>query len=180
MPSACSPARSVTPSTTPCSTSRAAPRWSSDRYRSLATGTGIQVANTVDDTRWGGVVGVGLEYGFAPNWSVAIEYDHMFMQDKTYTFINNGVAGVAGTLFGTDTHPSGRRSGYRPHQLPLGWPGRREVLIFPTRSRLSYERPALRRPFCLSRYCHLLPFATGLSREPVPASLENAMRATNR
>src|SRR5216683_716802 len=55
-----------------------------------------------DDTRWGGVVGVGVEYGFAPNWSAAIEYDHMFMQDKTHTFTNNGVAGVAGTLFGTD------------------------------------------------------------------------------
>ena len=25
----------------------------------------------VNETRWGGVVGVGLEYGFAPNWSVA-------------------------------------------------------------------------------------------------------------
>jgi outer membrane immunogenic protein len=24
------------------------------------------------------------------------------MQDKTHTFLNNGVAGVAGTLFGTD------------------------------------------------------------------------------
>jgi hypothetical protein len=24
-------------------------------------------------------VGVGIEYGFAPNWSVAIEYDHLFM-----------------------------------------------------------------------------------------------------
>ncbi|MDO9564177.1 MAG: autotransporter outer membrane beta-barrel domain-containing protein [Bradyrhizobium sp.] len=74
----------------------------SDRYRALATGTGIQVANTVDDTRWGAVVGVGLEYGFAPNWSFAVEYDHMFMEDRTYTFINNGNAGAAGTLFGTD------------------------------------------------------------------------------
>lgn len=27
----------------------------------------------------GGAVGVGLEYGFAPNWSVAFEYDHLFM-----------------------------------------------------------------------------------------------------
>lgn len=73
-----------------------------DRYRNFVTGTGIQAANTVNDTRWGGVVGVGLEYGFAPNWSAAIEYDHMFMQDKTYTFTNNGVAGAAGTLFATD------------------------------------------------------------------------------
>jgi outer membrane immunogenic protein len=60
----------------------------SDRYRVLATGTGIQLANGVDDTRWGGVVGVGLEYGFAPNWSAGIEYNHMFMQDKTYNFVD--------------------------------------------------------------------------------------------
>lgn len=31
------------------------------------------------ETRWGGIAGVGLEYGFAPNWSVAVEYDHLFM-----------------------------------------------------------------------------------------------------
>ena len=74
----------------------------SDRFRSYSIATNAIVTNNVDDTRWGGVVGVGLEYGFAPNWSVAIEYDHLFMQDKTYTFTNNGVAGVAGTLFGTD------------------------------------------------------------------------------
>jgi outer membrane immunogenic protein len=74
----------------------------SDRFNSFATGTNIQVSNTVNDTRWGGAVGVGVEYGFAPNWSAAIEYDHLFMQDKTHTFLNNGVAGVAGTLFGTD------------------------------------------------------------------------------
>src|SRR5206468_1119673 len=73
-----------------------------DRFRALAIGTNTVVASTNDDTRWGGVVGAGIEYGFAPNWSAAIEYDHLFMQDKTYTFLNNGVAGVAGTLFGTD------------------------------------------------------------------------------
>jgi outer membrane immunogenic protein len=37
------------------------------------------IAGTGDVTRWGGVVGVGLEYGFAPNWSAAVEYDHLFM-----------------------------------------------------------------------------------------------------
>jgi len=74
----------------------------SDRYRSYGVVTNAVVSNNVDDTRWGGVVGVGLEYGFAPNWSFAVEYDHMFMQDRTYTFVNNGVAGAAGTLFGTD------------------------------------------------------------------------------
>jgi outer membrane immunogenic protein len=45
----------------------------------------------------GGVVGVGLEYGFAPNWSAAIEYDHMFMPDRTVNF-----TAPAGRFFGTD------------------------------------------------------------------------------
>jgi outer membrane immunogenic protein len=31
------------------------------------------------ETRWGGVVGTGIEFGFAPGWSVAVEYDHLFM-----------------------------------------------------------------------------------------------------
>ena len=66
----------------------------SDRYRVLATATGISLANSVDDTRWGGTIGAGLEYGFAPNWSAGIEYNHLFMQDKTYNFVSNG-AGIA-------------------------------------------------------------------------------------
>jgi outer membrane immunogenic protein len=73
-----------------------------DRFRSFAIGTNLLVTDANDQTRWGGTVGAGVEYGFAPNWSAAFEYDHLFMQDKTTTFLNNGVAGVAGTLFGTD------------------------------------------------------------------------------
>ena len=38
------------------------------------------------DTRWGGTAGVGLEYGFAPNWSVGVEYDHLFMGTRNVTF----------------------------------------------------------------------------------------------
>jgi outer membrane immunogenic protein len=69
----------------------------SDRYRINTLG-GVPAGTTGDDTSWGGVVGVGLEYGFAPNWSAAIEYDHMFMQDKTYTFTTPG----GGAFFGAD------------------------------------------------------------------------------
>ena len=70
----------------------------SNRYRELLTGTGVAIANSVDDTRWGGTVGAGLEFGFAPNWSAGIEYNHMFMQDKTYNFISNGAAFPVGSL----------------------------------------------------------------------------------
>jgi outer membrane immunogenic protein len=66
-----------------------------DRYehRVIATNTVFDSAN---ETRWGGVVGAGIEYGFAPNWSAAIEYDHMFMQDRTLTFRN--AAGLVSTV----------------------------------------------------------------------------------
>jgi outer membrane immunogenic protein len=60
-----------------------------DSNRINTLGGGL-FASSNDDTRWGGVVGVGLEYGFAPNWSLGIEYDHMFMQDKTYAFTAPG------------------------------------------------------------------------------------------
>ncbi len=38
------------------------------------------------DTRWGGTAGAGVEYGFAPNWSVGVEYDHLFMGRDTLSF----------------------------------------------------------------------------------------------
>ena len=53
--------------------------------RIYSTATGASLASTGDDTRWGGTVGVGLEFGFAPGWSAGVEYDHLFM-GTTLTF----------------------------------------------------------------------------------------------
>ena len=62
----------------------------------VRTPAGAFVASS-DDTRWGGTIGAGLEYGFAPNWSAGLEYDHIFTQDKNVTFTAPG-----GVLFQTD------------------------------------------------------------------------------
>jgi outer membrane immunogenic protein len=43
------------------------------------------------------VVGVGLEYGFAPNWSFGFEYDHLFMGARDVSFTTPG-----GAFDGTD------------------------------------------------------------------------------
>lgn len=64
------------------------------RYTDNATGT---VLGAASETRWGGAVGLGLEYSFAPNWSVALEYDHVFMPERTHNFVSPGGA-YAGTL----------------------------------------------------------------------------------
>jgi outer membrane immunogenic protein len=35
---------------------------------------------------WGSATIRGLEFGFAPNWSVGVEYDHLFMGTNNVTF----------------------------------------------------------------------------------------------
>ena len=56
-----------------------------DKYRTFTIPAALLV-DSARETRWGGTVGVGLEYGFAPNWSVGFEYDHLFMGTRNVTF----------------------------------------------------------------------------------------------
>ncbi len=56
-----------------------------DKYSFGPTGVGFPTG-TASETRWGGVVGVGIEFGFAPNWSFAVEYDHAFLGARNITF----------------------------------------------------------------------------------------------
>ena len=49
-------------------------------------------ATTASDTRWGGMVGAGVEYGFAPNWSAGVEYDHLFMGTALHLHVDGAFA----------------------------------------------------------------------------------------
>jgi outer membrane immunogenic protein len=66
----------------------------SNRFSILSTATGVEFA-AASATRWGGAVGVGFEYGFTPNFSFGVEYDHLFMGDANNSFsvVNPIVAG---------------------------------------------------------------------------------------
>ncbi|HEY8334872.1 MAG TPA: outer membrane beta-barrel protein [Tardiphaga sp.] len=55
-----------------------------DKYDSFFTGTGVSYASA-SETRWGAAVGVGLEYGFTPNWSFGVEYNHAFLGGRDIT-----------------------------------------------------------------------------------------------
>ena len=46
---------------------------------------GVALAAT-SSTRWGGNIGAGIEYGFAPQWSVGIEYNHLFLGRRDESF----------------------------------------------------------------------------------------------
>jgi len=58
---------------------------------------GVLAATASKDARWGGTVGTGIEFGFAPGWSAAVEYDHLFMQDRLISFTD-----TTGAFFATD------------------------------------------------------------------------------
>ena len=71
----------------------------SNRFDILTTLGGVSLASA-SSTRWGGAIGVGFEYGFAPNWSFGVEYDHLFMGDANNSFsvVNPIVAGAANRI----------------------------------------------------------------------------------
>ena len=65
----------------------------------LTTAGNVSVASA-SSTRWGGAVGVGGEYGFTPNWSVGLEYDHLFMgnSNNSFSVANPIVAGAVNRI----------------------------------------------------------------------------------
>ena len=67
-----------------------------DRYRTFDVATGLEFDRANDETRWGGTVGAGFEYGFAPNWSVGIEYNHIFLARRNVDFTGSGNFAGAG------------------------------------------------------------------------------------
>ncbi|WP_038380257.1 outer membrane protein [Bradyrhizobium elkanii] len=73
-----------------------------DKYQVFDFATGLSIDNG-SETRWGGAVGTGLEFDFAPNWSIGFEYDHLFMghRDVDFFFSTGFVGGPPGALAGT-------------------------------------------------------------------------------
>jgi outer membrane immunogenic protein len=63
-----------------------------DKYNGDILGTTF---DTASETRWGGVIGTGFEFGFAPNWSVAVEYDHVFMGSHNVSFNATALGGIS-------------------------------------------------------------------------------------
>ena len=63
-----------------------------DKYNGDILGTTF---DTASETRWGGVIGTGIEIGFAPSWSVAFEYNHLFMGSHNVSFNATALGGIS-------------------------------------------------------------------------------------
>jgi outer membrane immunogenic protein len=63
-------------------------------YNGLSTATN-SIFDTARETRWGAVAGIGGEYGFAPNWSFGIEWEHLFMGNRNIGFTSASAPAVS-------------------------------------------------------------------------------------
>lgn len=64
-----------------------------NRYDYRVTGAAAPLA-TASESRWGASVGAGLEFGFAPNWTAGVEYNHLFMGNRNITFTSGAVDNI--------------------------------------------------------------------------------------
>ena len=96
----------------------------SNRFSILSTLGGLELASA-SSTRWGGTVGVGWEWGFAPNWSAGIEYDHLFMGDSNNSFsvVNPALAAVLNNRITQDVDMVTVRVNYRFGGYGVGYGG---------------------------------------------------------
>ncbi|WP_407174584.1 outer membrane protein [Bradyrhizobium sp. STM 3562] len=62
-----------------------------NKYNGLSGGV---VFDQASETRWGGAVGTGIEIGFAPGWSVGVEYNHLFMGSSSINFNSPVLLGI--------------------------------------------------------------------------------------
>lgn len=85
-----------------------------NRFDIFDTFTGIGLVSS-GSTRWGGTVGVGFEYGFAPNWSIGAEYNHLWMGDanNSFTTVDPRLAGILNNRITQDVDMVTLRINYR-------------------------------------------------------------------
>ncbi|MET4240164.1 outer membrane beta-barrel protein [Bradyrhizobium sp. RT10b] len=76
-------------------------------------GAGTLLASSRDTARWGGTVGAGIEFGFAPNWSVGFEYDHIFLGHHDTVFTDRAGLSFATARIGQDVDMGLVRVNYR-------------------------------------------------------------------
>lgn len=83
-----------------------------NQYRSFFTATNV-VFNQASETRWGGSAGAGIEFEFAPNWSIGVEYDHLFMGKNNVTFPASAIAVTRSDSISQDVDMGLLRLNYR-------------------------------------------------------------------
>ncbi|MGH6681246.1 MAG: outer membrane protein, partial [Bradyrhizobium sp.] len=84
----------------------------SNKYDVFGVPSGVQLGSA-SEARWGATVGAGLEYAFASNWSVGVEYDHLFLGHRDIGLTTPGGALLQNERIGQDADIGLVRLNYR-------------------------------------------------------------------
>jgi outer membrane immunogenic protein len=66
----------------------------------VTTGNSLSISNSNSDS--GLLVGGGIEWAFAPNWTARIEYDKLFLDNRSFTVQSGALTGDTLTVFHRD------------------------------------------------------------------------------
>ena len=64
----------------------------------MTTGGSISVSNSNSNSGW--LVGAGIEWAFAPNWTAKVEYDFLGLNNSTFT-VPAGIPVIGGDVITT-------------------------------------------------------------------------------
>ena len=64
----------------------------------MTTGGSISVSNSNSNSGW--LVGAGIEWAFAPNWTAKVEYDFLGLNNSTFT-VPVGIPVIGGDVITT-------------------------------------------------------------------------------
>lgn len=65
-------------------------------------GGGVSLTTSLSDTRVGGLLGMGAEYAFLPNWTAKIEYNYMDFGKENYSFpVTAAATGIGAVTINT-------------------------------------------------------------------------------
>jgi outer membrane immunogenic protein len=84
-----------------------------DRNYSFFGAGNVLASSTGYETQWSPTVGAGIEYAFARNWSIGVEYNHIFEGRHDETFTSPAGGSAAGFRAGGDTDMVLGRLNYR-------------------------------------------------------------------
>ena len=94
--------------------------WANDQYDLTSPNLAFMPAFSGNETRWGWMVGAGVEYAFLDNWSAKVEYNYLTFHTSTLNFADTTQQFVLNTNIQQQLHLVKVGLNYRWGWAPVG------------------------------------------------------------
>jgi opacity protein-like surface antigen len=94
--------------------------WANDQYSLTSPNVTFLPAFSGNETKWGWMVGVGVEYAFFENWSAKVEYDYLDLHTSNLQFADTTQSFILNTSIQQQLHLVKLGLNYRWGWAPVG------------------------------------------------------------